>query len=163
MLETSRSCRRTGCTRPAGASLSFRYATRQVWVRDPLAGEDLSRYDLCDLHADSLTVPRGWTRVDQRAPRPVTQLPEPVPAAAQEPPLLAQAVGATTGDRYARLLADLPRLSAVYSRPAPEVQVAAEPHPSVAGQLAIPVPEGEAGQGVVVSLEHYVGARRRED
>lgn len=156
MLETSRSCRRTGCQKPAGASLSFRYATRQVWVGDLVTGEDRSRYDLCDLHAATTTVPRGWTRVDERTPRPQPVPPPPttLPEAVylEEEPLLAPAVGATTGDRYARLLADLPRLAP--ARPVPA------PAPELAGQLAIPVPDADRS-GVVVSLRSYVGSRRR--
>lgn len=159
MLEPSRSCRRTGCTRPAAASLSFRYATRQVWVGELGSGGDLSRYDLCEAHAQSLTVPRGWDRVDQRparkkaAPPPAT---EPAAAPVPEQELLAPAVGASTGDRYARLLAELPRLSAQVRHP----EGGRMEGDQASGQLAIPVADGE---GVVVSLRHYVGSRRRAE
>ncbi len=171
MLETVRSCRRTGCAKPAGASLSFRYATRQVWVGDLVTGEDRSRYDLCDVHADATTVPRGWTRVDERSPRPEPAAPPPAklpePIVLEEEPLLAPAVGATTGDRYARLLADLRRLpgggrpgGAPEASARPAVAPVPAPVPELAGQLAIPVPRDDR-RGVVVSFQSYVGSRRR--
>jgi len=166
MLDTSRSCRRTGCNKPAGASLSFRYATREVWVGDLVTGDDRSRYDLCDGHADTTTVPRGWTRVDQRSPGPAPPPPPPpaslpTPVLLEDEPLLAPAVGATTGDRYARLLDDLRRLAG--TRPGEAAarggaQILSElPIP---GKLAVPMSQG-LGTAVVVSLSSYVGARRR--
>ena len=60
-----RTCRRAGCRWPASASLSYRYATREVWITD-LGEYDPFHYDLCPHHADALTVPRDWQRVDQR-------------------------------------------------------------------------------------------------
>ena len=69
-----RPCSRTGCRWPAAASLSFRYASRQVWLLD-LRDPDPSLYDLCPHHADTLVVPRGWHRVDQRTPPPAVREP----------------------------------------------------------------------------------------
>lgn len=109
MADHQLTCRRTGCNRPAAASLSFRYETRQVWVVAPPAGETGTRYDLCAQHADGLTVPRGWHRVEQRqesrrvaeaavrtgepaqaseatpAPRKRRASPDPVPAVEPQP------------------------------------------------------------------------------
>ena len=69
-----RSCSRTGCRWPAAASLSFRYASRQVWLLD-LRDPDPALYDLCPHHADTLVVPRGWHRVDQRTATPAVREP----------------------------------------------------------------------------------------
>lgn len=68
MDDNLRSCRRPGCGWPATASLSFRYATGQVWLQDLSPTPDPSLYDLCASHADTQTVPRGWEQVDERTP-----------------------------------------------------------------------------------------------
>ncbi|HUG82941.1 MAG TPA: DUF3499 family protein [Euzebya sp.] len=65
--EAMRSCIRTGCRWPAAATLSYRYATAEVWLSD-LGDQHPSTHDLCPHHADSLRVPRGWTLVDDRCP-----------------------------------------------------------------------------------------------
>lgn len=44
-----------------------------------------ARWDLCAEHADQLSVPRGWTRDDQRPPAPSADEPDPTPAPATEP------------------------------------------------------------------------------
>lgn len=69
-----RSCVKTGCRWPASATLSFRYATAEVWLSD-LAEEHPSTHDLCPHHADALTVPNGWTLVDDRRPKIVPHEP----------------------------------------------------------------------------------------
>jgi hypothetical protein len=74
MTAIMRSCSRTGCRWPAAASLSFRYASRQVWLLD-LRDPDPALYDLCPHHADALVVPRGWNRVDQRTETPAVREP----------------------------------------------------------------------------------------
>lgn len=107
---TLRTCGRTGCRWPAAASLSFRYATGQVWLLDLTPEPDPALYDLCPDHADSLTVPRGWERVDQRTTRAVIA----EPAGRDLDPLDGGAppgAGGYGGNRYASLLAALPRLA----------------------------------------------------
>lgn len=59
-------CARPDCSRPAAASLSYRYADRAVWVGELLPHDD-SQHHLCGAHADRLRVPRGWDLVDLRA------------------------------------------------------------------------------------------------
>jgi hypothetical protein len=60
-------CARTGCGVPAGAQLTYRYASRTAWI-DDLSGEvPPSSYPLCDSHADTLKVPVGWAREDRRS------------------------------------------------------------------------------------------------
>jgi hypothetical protein len=74
MNDTMRSCSRTGCRWPAAACFSFRYSSRQVWLLD-LAAPDPALYDLCPHHADTLIVPKGWVRVDQRTITPAVHEP----------------------------------------------------------------------------------------
>jgi hypothetical protein len=138
-----RTCRRTGCNDPAAATLSFRYDTRQVWVHLLTADVPGTRYDLCAAHADALTVPRGWHQVDERPPRPPEAFrSEPEPQVQVPVPQPARPV---VVDRYARLLAELPRPASA---------------PEVLGQLAIPVGERNPTDAVVVSIAELAGARR---
>ena len=135
MADVLRSCAKTGCRWPAAASLSYRYATRQVWLLDLAPSPDPSLYDLCPHHADHLVVPKGWERVDDRSAEDIMVEPsafdraehaarrrrtsvEPVPrqAVAARPP---QLVGAGAGagvaagrNRYAALAEQLPKLAA---------------------------------------------------
>lgn len=117
-----RSCIKPGCRWPAAATLSYRYATAEVWVSD-LGEAHPSTHDLCPHHADAMRVPRGWTMIDDR--RHVEAVREPsaaeiverntklrsnVAAMLEQPP--APQVGRS---RYADLLADLP----TYEPPAP--------------------------------------------
>ncbi|WP_370327788.1 DUF3499 family protein [Euzebya sp.] len=111
-----RSCIKTGCRWPAAATLSYRYATAEVWLSD-LADDHPSTHDLCPHHADSMTVPRGWALVDDR--RPVEAVHE--PSAAEIVERVATLRGSVDrmleaeaerpqerASRYSRLLADLP-------------------------------------------------------
>lgn len=57
---SSRRCSRTGCGRSATSTLSYVYADSTA-VLGPLAVDDEpGYYDLCSLHAEALSVPRGW-------------------------------------------------------------------------------------------------------
>lgn len=64
-LAGPRICARPDCARTAGASLTYDYAAKTVWIR-LLDRPDPSRYDLCDWHAARVTVPAGWDLVHQR-------------------------------------------------------------------------------------------------
>lgn len=165
-MAENRSCSRTGCNRPAAASLSFRYETRQVWVTS-LQARSGTRYDLCAEHADTLTVPRGWHRKEERprtrrAPQPAAPPPAGVDtgvdeAAEGEAPAAGERVATRTAphvpaDRYARLLSELPGVAA---------QTPPRAAPNPAAQLAIPVNDRAAPDAVVVSLSELAGARRR--
>lgn len=66
MADDFRTCVRAGCRWPAAASLSYRYATRQVWLGDLLEERDPNAWDLCPHHAGTMTVMRGWDLVDER-------------------------------------------------------------------------------------------------
>lgn len=56
----TRGCSKTGCNRPAVATLTYAYADRAV-VLGPLATyAEPHTYDLCREHAERMTAPRGW-------------------------------------------------------------------------------------------------------
>lgn len=128
MVQVLRSCSKTACRWPAAASLSYRYATRQVWLLDLAPTTDPSLYDLCPHHADAMVVPKGWERVDDRTVQEVMVEPSAfergeeaarrrrtATAADMAPPVQANRalVGATAGrNRYAALVEQLPRLAA---------------------------------------------------
>jgi hypothetical protein len=91
-----RTCVKATCSEPAAATMALRYAERVVWLRDLLPERDPGFLELCSPHADRLTAPVGWIRLDERsadgaeagaaetAPaRPAdVEAPEPVPLAA---------------------------------------------------------------------------------
>lgn len=59
-MSPARRCSRTACDRRAVATLTYVYAD-QTAVLGPLATyAEPHAYDLCDLHAERLSAPRGW-------------------------------------------------------------------------------------------------------
>ena len=55
-----RRCSRTACGRPAATTLTYVYAD-QTAVLGPLATyAEPHAYDLCELHSERLSAPRGW-------------------------------------------------------------------------------------------------------
>ena len=75
-----RACRRNTCDEPARVSLVFDYGRAQAWLLDLVAEPHPLRWDLCPLHAEALSVPRGWELVDDR-----TELAEPQSPPSPEP------------------------------------------------------------------------------
>lgn len=68
-LIASRQCSRSGCSDAAAVTLTYDYRQSQVWI-DRLAPErDPHHYDMCDRHAERLSVPRGWHLDDRRGAR----------------------------------------------------------------------------------------------
>ena len=63
---SARPCARPGCPAPASATLSFRYASREAWLRELRAEAVPETYDLCGTHADRTRPPHGWQLVDRR-------------------------------------------------------------------------------------------------
>ena len=62
----SRRCARPACGQDAVTTLSFDYASRQVWL-DPLVDFDSpANHDLCRRHADRTQPPKGWALRDRR-------------------------------------------------------------------------------------------------
>ena len=52
------------------STLTFEYGSRTVWLLDLAADPVLTGYDLCSKHAERLTVPNGWERIDRRTSTP---------------------------------------------------------------------------------------------
>ncbi|MEX5301309.1 DUF3499 family protein [Kocuria sabuli] len=64
----TRRCSRQTCTRDAVTTLTYVYSDSTAVV-GPLAGHaEPHAYDLCAVHADRLTVPRGWRVVRLELP-----------------------------------------------------------------------------------------------
>ncbi len=79
-VNLARTCSKTGCVRPAVATLTFAYADRAA-VLGPLATyAEPHTYDLCSEHTVRLTAPRGWDvvrLVEDLAPASATNRPVP--------------------------------------------------------------------------------------
>lgn len=59
-MSLARRCSRTPCGRPAVATLTYVYAD-QTAVLGPLATyAEPHAYDLCEVHSERLSAPRGW-------------------------------------------------------------------------------------------------------
>lgn len=61
-----RTCARPGCAETASSTLSYDYRERSVWLGSLSDEPHPMLHDLCDDHAGSLSVPRGWTLLDRR-------------------------------------------------------------------------------------------------
>lgn len=61
-----RRCTKMGCGHPAAATAGLRYADRILWLRDLPPERDPNFLELCAGHADRMTAPVGWTRLDER-------------------------------------------------------------------------------------------------
>lgn len=68
-LSSMRQCAKMRCEEPAAATVALRYAERVVWIRDLLSRHDPNLLDLCAGHADRLTPPLNWRRLDEREDR----------------------------------------------------------------------------------------------
>lgn len=69
----SASCSRPGCQRSPSATLLYDYASSTATISSLVAPHPM-QYDLCDLHTERLSVPKGWTLVDERVTAPVVDL-----------------------------------------------------------------------------------------
>lgn len=69
----SASCSRPGCQRNPTATLTYEYSSSTATI-GVLATPHPMQYDLCDLHTDRLSVPNGWTLIDERVTAPVVDL-----------------------------------------------------------------------------------------
>src|SRR5438105_10729914 len=56
----ARKCTRTGCARPAVATLTYAHADLTAVVGPLATFAEPHSYDLCEEHATRLTAPRGW-------------------------------------------------------------------------------------------------------
>jgi hypothetical protein len=67
---SSRTCAKPGCHTSATATLTYDYGNRTAWIERLNDEPHPMRYDLCADHAESLRVPQGWERRDQRVRYP---------------------------------------------------------------------------------------------
>ncbi|HEX2030630.1 MAG TPA: DUF3499 family protein [Actinomycetota bacterium] len=79
-----RRCAKVGCGEPAGARVVLRYGERVLWLRELAPERDPNFIEVCQAHADRMTPPVGWARLDERAPAPVAR-PAPPPEPAEVP------------------------------------------------------------------------------
>ena len=109
-MSLTRRCSRTACGRPAVHTLTYVYAD-QTAVLGPLATyAEPHAYDLCDLHAERLSAPRGWDvlrlAADPAAAGPTTDdllaLADAVREAARPAPATVTRPAAETGREVAR-------------------------------------------------------------
>jgi len=85
-MKMRRQCSRPACRHPAVATLTYDYSDSTA-VLGPLSTQaEPHAYDLCEQHAERLTVPRGWQVV-----RLVTEF-EPAPPSPDDLEALADAV-----------------------------------------------------------------------
>lgn len=58
------------CAADPSATVSLRYAEREVVIGELLPERDPNLLDLCDEHVARMTPPVGWVVRDERAPAP---------------------------------------------------------------------------------------------
>jgi hypothetical protein len=73
IVAVSASCSRPGCQRPPASTLIYDYASSTATIRR-LAMPHPMQYDLCELHTERLSVPKGWMLVDERVAAPVVDI-----------------------------------------------------------------------------------------
>ena len=62
-----RLCSKASCSHPAKATLTYVYGDAQAVIGPLSAIAEPHTYDLCDVHATSLTAPVGWSIVRHQA------------------------------------------------------------------------------------------------
>jgi hypothetical protein len=67
----SRHCAKPGCNVSATATLTYEYGNRVAWIERLADDAHPMTHDLCDRHADGLSVPRGWRLEDRRVVEPL--------------------------------------------------------------------------------------------
>jgi hypothetical protein len=63
---TMRTCAKMRCEAEPIATVSLRYAEREVLIGELVAERDPNLLDLCRDHVDRMTPPVGWTVTDAR-------------------------------------------------------------------------------------------------
>ena len=105
---------RPGCDRPAAARLSYDTISCQVWL-DQMPERLGPVQEICQFHAERLTVPRGWTLCDRRVDEPalfepdaraVRLGPDPLDAEGDDPVAAPTRRSATSARRRGRHVAD---------------------------------------------------------
>src|ERR671924_2409241 len=93
-----RGCGRPGCDAPAAATIGFDGRRRAAWLHPLDEPEATGR--LCQRHANTFRVPRGWRFFDYRDADAMAEAPEVVeaPSEAQPKPALVAASGIDLDD-----------------------------------------------------------------
>lgn len=65
-----RACGKQGCREAATATAALRYRERVLWIGDLVPQRDPNLLDLCAAHADAITAPYRWRRLDERRAAP---------------------------------------------------------------------------------------------
>ncbi|MBA2282894.1 MAG: DUF3499 family protein [Acidimicrobiia bacterium] len=86
-MSLTRQCARPGCSQPATATLTYDYAGQAAWLERLVAEKHPMTHDLCEAHADGMSVPQGWRLEDRRIVADITSSTAPAaePAAASAP------------------------------------------------------------------------------
>jgi hypothetical protein len=138
----SRCCSRTACKQTPVYTLTYVYKDSTA-VLGPLAGYvDPHSWDLCEMHAARLVVPRGWDVV-RLPPDPAQERADDLEALANIVRDVSRAERAAASVRHAE-----PRQAAQQGRPAPAPRPAGQPRPAAAAE---PV-----GQGVEVGRRGHL-------
>ncbi len=69
----SATCSRPGCQRTPSATLTYDYSSSTATI-GALAMPHPMQYDLCEVHAARLSVPNGWSLVDERVTAAVVDI-----------------------------------------------------------------------------------------
>ncbi len=67
----TRRCARPACGQPSVATLTYDYASSTVWLERLADEAHPMTHDLCERHADRLSVPQGWRLEDRRVVAPL--------------------------------------------------------------------------------------------
>lgn len=127
---------RPGCDRDAAARLTYDTIGCQVWL-DDLAERTGRNQEICILHAERLTVPRGWALEDRRSEEPPLFVPPPSAPPAARPRTEGRA-GRRRNSSDSHPAAQTMELFEVLRQELAEAEAAAEPVPE---PVAEPVPE----------------------
>jgi hypothetical protein len=125
---------RPGCDRDAAARLTYDPIACEVWL-DDLAERVGRHQEICSLHAERLTVPRGWAMSDRRSDeQPMFVQPAPSPAPAAATPTRRRRRRSEAASHPATQTLELfetlrQELAAAESAPEPEPQPSPEPEP----------------------------------
>lgn len=139
---------RPGCDRDAATRLTYDPIGCEVWL-DDLAERVGRHQEICALHAERLTVPRGWSLSDRRSAEPpmfVTATTEVAPAAPEPRRRRRRRRDDAAGDTAAQTLELFEtlrqELAAVPAEPEPAPEPVVEPEADV----VLPEPEPEVVQ-----------------
>jgi hypothetical protein len=147
----SRCCSRTACKQPPVYTLTYVYKDSTA-VLGPLAGYvDPHSWDLCEMHAARLVVPRGWDVV--RLP------PDPAQERADDLEALANVVrDVSRAERASGERAGIERATA--ERGSAQARPAVQPRQAVPGRPSVAAPRPAAaepvGQGVEVGRRGHL-------